>query len=106
MEIFMSEFDFSTLYDQYPEIIEQMPDEFTAHSFILKLAQANQPQYIEALHAYRNTTFRNKPAPFMVVHNILIKGLSNVPDLVENAGEVNSVDIFGRSNVSSLWRRL
>lgn len=102
----MTEFDFSTLYDQYPEIIEQMPDEFTAHSFILKLAQAYQVRYIDALNSYRDATHYDKPAPFMIVHGLLAKGLRQFPELVEYKGDVSSVDIFGQSNECSSWRRL
>ncbi len=50
----MTNHDFSQLYAQYPTIIEQMSPEFTAHQFILRLAQANQSLYIEALYDYRN----------------------------------------------------
>jgi hypothetical protein len=44
----MTEHDFSQLYEQYPTIIQQMDDTFTSHEFILKLAQQNQTQYVEA----------------------------------------------------------
>jgi hypothetical protein len=106
LERFMNGFDFSVLYSHYPEIIREMPNEFTSHSFILRLAQQFQPSYIEALFAYRNSTHREVPAPFMIVHGFLAKGLRQFPELVEYVGEVSSIDIFGQSNNCSLWRRL
>jgi len=91
----MSGFDFTFLYSQYPETINRLPAEFTSHKFILNLAQNNQPEYIEALCAYRRSTHREVPAPFMIVHGILAKGLRQFPELVEYEGEVSSVEIFG-----------
>ena len=45
----MTSHNFTAIYSHYPAIIAQMPSLFTSHQFILRLAQANQPLYIEAL---------------------------------------------------------
>ena len=102
----MSKFDFSVLYSHYPEIISSMPFVFGSHQFILKLAQNHQPEYIEALYAYRTSERMDNPAPFMIVHGLLAKGLRQFPELVEYLGDIPSTDIFGQANGCSEWRRL
>ncbi len=102
----MSKFDFSVLYPQYPALISAMPDEFTSHDFILKLAQENQAEYINALFAYRKVTREGKSVPFMFVHREISKGLQNFPDLLEKIGDVSSVNIFGQHNPCPLWGKL
>jgi hypothetical protein len=103
----MPKHDFSTLYEQYPAVIAQMPAIFTSHQFILRLAQQNQVLYIEALHSYRDATHRGAVVPFMRVHNILSKRLHAHPDLVELVrGDAPSTDIFGRPNECAQWRKL
>ena len=97
----MSRFDFTPLYDSYPSIIARMPDRFTSHDFILRLAQRNQAAYIEALHAYRLDA-----DPFQVVHGILSKRLHEHTNLVRHEGEVDSTDIFGQSNRCASWSRV
>ena len=102
----MSKFDFSVFYPQYPEIFSTIADEFTSHQFILKLAQENQKEYVEALYAYRDVTRLGKPVPFIFVHREISQGLKNFPKLVEKVGEVSSTDIFGESNGCTLWRKV
>ncbi|MCX6033264.1 MAG: hypothetical protein NT169_28785 [Chloroflexi bacterium] len=98
--------DFSELYAQYPAVIEQMPETFTSHQFILLLAQQNQRLYVEALYSYRNSTHKGgEPSPFREVHRQLSQRLSDLPKLVTHMGEVPSVDIFGRSNDCAQWRK-
>lgn len=98
--------DFTLLYDQYERIIGLMPETFTSHQFILKLAQANQREYIEALYAYKNSKHRGGNAPFRVVHQILAQKLRAFPKRVKYIGTENSTDIFGNSNTASRWRKL
>ena len=102
----MSNFDFSGLYSHYPEIIASMPTVFSSHKFILKLAQEHQSEYIEALYAYRTSIRIDNPAPFMIVHGLLAKGLRQFPKLVEYIGYTSSTDIFGQPNECSEWRKL
>lgn len=102
----MGEYNFKELFDQYPDVISQMPSTFTSHQFILRLAQQNQCAYIEALHAYRKCRRNGKPAPFMMVHGVLARRLSEYGNLLEEvATEVPSKDIFGNDNTASQWRK-
>ena len=98
--------DFSALYACYPEIVQQMPDVFTSHAFILRLAQQSQRLYVEALYDYRDSLHRGEPTPFRVVHGILSQHLGERPDLVAYLGDVLSEDIFGQSNNCAQWRRI
>ena len=103
----MTEHDFSDLFEQYPNIIEEMPEIFTSHEFILKLAQQNQAEYVEALHAYCHKEEGVAPTPFMTVHGILAKGLNSFPKLIELfRTDAPSKDIFGRSGKSALWKKV
>ena len=101
----MSKYDFSELYPKYPALILAMPDEFTSHQFILKLAQENQMKYVEALYAYRDVEREGTPAPFMFVHREISRGLKNFPELIQKTDDVSSVDIFGQSSPCPLWRK-
>jgi hypothetical protein len=99
--------NFQPLYEQYPLIIERMPTKFTAHQFILRLAQVNQVGYINALEAYTNQRRSGQPAPFQMVHGILAKRLHAFPNLIRYQGTENeSSDIFGNSQVCSSWEKV
>ena len=98
------EHDFSELYSHCPAIIEQMPETFTTHQFILKLAQQNQRLYMDALYSQRDKLHRGQAAPFMMVHRFLAQHLSTLPNIVAE-GQVASKDIFGRSNNCEQWRK-
>ena len=97
----MAQHDFSAIYARYPTIISEMPDVFTSHQFILRLAQSDQPAYVSALASYSDTG-----EPFLYVHQQLSGQLGKFPDLVEPAGPVSSRDIFGSSNSCLSWRRV
>lgn len=98
--------DFSALEAHYPEIIERMPTPFTSHQFILRLAQAYQVLYVEALYAYRDSLHRGSPAPFRAVHQILSDRLNNYPHLVIRDGDDDhSRDIFGQKQRCARWRK-
>ncbi len=102
----MSIHDFTALYDHYPEVTEAMPREFTSHRFILELARRHQTEYVEALHAYRNTLWKGVPAPFMMVHSQLALQLESMPHLVRKVSPVvPSTDIFGTRNTAALWQK-
>jgi len=47
----MAEHGLSALYEAYPAIIEQMPETFDSHAFILRLAHEQQVLYVEALYS-------------------------------------------------------
>lgn len=79
---------------------------FTSHEFILRLAQNNQAEYVEALHTYRNSTHGNIAAPFKAVHAVLSNSLYNHSSLVSYIGNVASVDIFGQPNGCANWQRI
>jgi len=103
----MAKYDFSSLFDQYPIIIEQMPGIFTSHEFILKLAQQNQARYVEALYAYRYNDDGEPLAPFRTVHGILAKELRSFSKLVEIVRkDASSKDIFGNSSKCALWKKV
>jgi hypothetical protein len=102
----MPEHDFSALFDQYPAVIAQMQKIFTSHQFILRLAQQHQVLYIEALHSYRTSLHRGKPAPFRTVHQILAQHLRAYPEVVKLMGNVPSVNIFGQAGDCAQWKKL
>jgi len=103
----MSIHDFAPLHEQYPAVIDQMPQEFTSHEFILRLAQQYQRLYVDALHSYRDTTRLGTPAPFMNVHRELSKGLRSFPELVTHiADDAPSTDIFDMSQSCARWRKV
>ncbi len=99
--IIMSEHDFSQLYERYPSLIEQMPETFTSHTFILSLAQQNQALYIEALYSYHE-----KDEPFRIVHSILSRHLNNYPEVIAKTGEAESDNIFGQKSRCEHWRKI
>jgi hypothetical protein len=96
----MPEHDFGALFEKYPEVLDQMPETFTSHEFIQRLAQRNQALYIKALYAYRNTG-----APFRAVHAILAKELHRYREHVQDLGNVDSEDIFGDTVECAEWQK-
>ena len=101
----MTQHDFSALFSHYPELINQMPDLFTSHEFVLQLARQHQTLYIRALYAYRDLPDTQNPTPFKTVHGILAKHLNAYPNLVTNIGEVDSFDIFTNENTCVQWQK-
>lgn len=101
----MSVHDFSDIRQYYPEVIALMPTTFSSHAFIIRLAQAHQREYVEALYSYRNTTHQGTPAPFLNVHRELSRLLRQYPQLVEYVGDVDSIDIFTNENKCAQWHK-
>jgi hypothetical protein len=97
----MPRFDFKPLFDDYANVIAQMPFNFTSHDFILRLAQRNQQAFIEALHHHRK-----EKEPFLMVHGILAKQLELHQDLIHNTGVVDGVDIFGHKSRCVRWAKV
>lgn len=103
----MQQHDFTPLYDQYQSIIKVMPQTFTSHQFIQKLAQKNQAAYVEALYDYRNRRHRGENVPFLIVHGILAKHLFEFPKMIQlDRRQVSSRDIFGSDNTCAQWRKI
>ena len=103
----MPKHNFSAILAHYRETIRDMPDTFTSHQFILRLAHKHQGLYVGALYAYRDATHRGTSAPFLVVHAILAKRLHKHPKLIELIRrDAPSTDIFGQSNQCAEWRKL
>ena len=103
----MPEFNFSVLFGLYPALIERMPESFTSHQFIIKLAEENQAHYVEALYSYRQSPQRGRPTPFLIVEGILAQHLLSYPGLVQQTKTaVPSRDIFGSENTCAEWRKV
>ena len=96
----MTQHNFQELYDQYQNIINQMPSEFTSHEFILLLAQKNQVEYIKALNAYCD-----RSDPFRVVHGLLSQQLSQYESIIKHMGNKSSDNIFRQSGDCAYWQK-
>jgi putative transcriptional regulator len=91
----------SELKEHFPEIIREMPDEFTSHEFILRLAQRKQKKYIGGLAIHITNE-----APFNALHTKIALALHDFPDFVEKiADNVESRNIFGDKSTCAMWRK-
>lgn len=102
----MTQHNFNAIFLHYPKLIAEMPNVFTSHEFILRLARQYQALYIETLYAYRNLPDTENPTPFKTVHGILAKHLNAYPHLVLNIGGVESLDIFTNDNRCANWQKV
>ena len=96
----MTQYDYLELFKAYEKVIAEMPDIFTSHEFIIRLAQQNQKEYVNALYAYQERF------PFQAVHGVLSSRLREHNDKVRYVGEVESTDIFGHSNRCASWEKV
>lgn len=102
----MDAYDFSVLEAKFPDIVEKMANnKFSSHEFILKLSQAYQIEYIDALYHYRS--IGGSATPFQVVHGILMKKLAERKELVTML-ERNYKDpnIFGYEGGNAYWKKV
>jgi len=85
----------------FEETIEKMDRQFTSHAFFLKLAHANQKDYVAAL---ADCTDKNKPVKEL--HYKLVKRLRKMDKLIKvEKTDYPSRDIFGISSTTTLWRK-
>jgi hypothetical protein len=89
----------AALETHFADILREMPAEFTAHQFILKLAQGYQSDYIRALAAYQE-----HDAPFRDLHGQISKRLK-ASGLVTAHGKAPSKNIWGESAQSEVYRK-
>lgn len=102
----MAEHNFEPLFENYPNLIQDMNDTFTSHEFILHLAQQYQDLYVTALYTYINLPNPQHPTPFKIVHGILAKHLHDFPQLLTHVGEVESINIFTQENRCARWHKI
>ena len=85
----------------FKETIEKMDRQFTSHEFFLKLAHANQKDYVAAL-----ATSTNKNKPVKELHYKLFTRLQKMDKLIKvEQKNYASKDIFGISSTTTLWRK-
>ncbi len=102
----MAEHNFRPLLAHYPALIEDMPNTFTSHQFIIQLSRLYQALYVRALYAYRRLPSPENPTPFQIVHGILAKHLNNFPDFVRYVRHVPSTDIFKQDETCAEWQKV
>jgi hypothetical protein len=97
----MSSHNFQPLFDRYPAVIAELPNEFTSHEFLQRLTQQSQSDYVEALYSYRDDE------PFRKVHGRLAQQLHKHKDLIEEIDEApSSINIFGDAQICAHWRKV
>ncbi len=89
----------ASLFDHIPAILEEMPERFSSHQLILRLAQSQQQLYVEALSSYADGG-----EPFRAVHQQISAHMHSYDGLTDE-GVVQSHDIFGNSNSCKAWRK-
>jgi len=101
----MDTYDFSELESKFEDTVKKMKEpRFTSHEFLLKLSQANQIEYIKALHNY---TVNGNQTPFRTVHGMLMKKLKERTDLVKCISvDCKDLDIFGDTVNNALWEKV
>ena len=85
---------------EYQQAIDALPDEFTSHEFILKLAWMYQQRYIDFMYAYRGAT-----NPFQAAHGQLANRLNDWKKTLKPLGPVVDEDIFRTPSSNMQWRK-
>ncbi len=88
------------LADHFAEIIEEMPDEFDSHQFILTLAHRHQKLYVKALIAYADSE-----QPFATLHGQIARRLGQHTHLVSPLGKAASPNMFGGRSRAEEWHK-
>ena len=105
--IAMATYDFTVLESKFAEIVNQMPDTFDSHEFLLELAQKYQTEYVSALYAYKDYSNKGNPTPFQGVHMAIIQKLAKHSELVRLIRKDKaSKDIFGKSQTCGEWEKV
>ena len=91
------------LTQHFPEIIAEMPNRFSSHEFIRKLAQRHQPLYVQVLAKYIH---QPQVSPFQIAHGVLAKKLYSFDTLIRKIGEEPSENIFGEISTASVWGKI
>lgn len=103
----MPVYDFSVLESKFPEIVNQMPDPFDSHEFLLLLAQKYQTEYVSALYAYKDYSNKGSATPFQAVHSAIMHLFKKHSELVTLLpDEKLSKDIFGNPNNCGEWKKV
>ena len=88
------------LFDEIPAAIAQMEEVFDSHKLILKLAQANQKAYVQALSKFEGDK------PFGKLHAQLSLAIGETK-LVEKIDQHHtSENIWREVNECALWRKI
>ena len=84
----------------FPDIIDEMPEEFDSHFFILTLAHRHQQLYMQALNYYADSE-----QPFQALHGQIARRLGHHLNLVAPQGKTTSTNIFGERSRAEEWHK-
>ena len=85
------------LFKKVDALVDTMKEEFDSHWFILKLAQANQSEYVDALVHYKSS--------FQILHGEVSRAIG-ATGKVENIGSFSSLNIWQEKNPCAKWKKV